>query len=287
MKLGLIGEGIGQSQSPDLHRRLGTLADLPTSYELFDARGQSDFDFFAQVRQLKEQGYRGCNVTYPFKQRALDLADSIGEGARKVGSSNTLIFEADGIRAENTDYTGFVRAYQQTFPDRPAGEVLMIGAGGVGRAVACALGELGITRLNLLDLDFERAQALCEELIQLGIPAQAVSQDDIPSLLPSCQGLVNCSPVGHIHHPGCPVARELLHDGLWLFDAVYVPARTELIQAAENLGLPVLTGVDLFVYQGLNAYRFFADSEQVDHVLDDNAQAIREYYFERLLGTAE
>lgn len=151
-----------------------------------------------------------------------------------MGSSNTLIFENGKIHAENTDYSGFISAYRRQFADRPAGRVLLIGAGGVGRAVACALGALGVTSIGLVERDAARGEALNLDLNRQGIKTETLLASEAETQMASFDGIVNCTPVGHINHPGCPILTNQLHTNQWVFDAVYIPARTDLLIAAEN-----------------------------------------------------
>ncbi|AQU84392.1 MULTISPECIES: shikimate dehydrogenase family protein [unclassified Halomonas] len=283
IKLGLVGEGIAKSQSPDLHERLGASLGEPVRYDLIDSRGVANFDFPNAIQRLRTDGYRGTNVTFPFKEQAARLADIRGEGVRRVGTANTLLFDANGLRAENTDYTGFISAYRHSFSNQPAGEVLLIGAGGVGRAVACALGELAVSHIHILEHDTSRAEGLSRDLNAMGINAACVAPEQVQRELPNWHGVVNCSPIGHINHPGCPIETAGLGSQHWVFDAVYIPAHTELLNAAHRAGAKTLSGVDLFVFQGVDAFRFFtADcipSEQVDpHVIP-----LRTHYIEQLV----
>jgi len=213
----------------------------------------------------------------------LRLADQAGEGARRGGSANTLLFEASGIRAENTDYTGFVSAYRYSLGERPVGRVLLVGAGGVGRAVACGLGELGVEELLIAERDSARGEALVAHLVGLGIKARFVSAADGQAALALCSGLVNCTPVGHRNHPGCPVDSSPLTPAHWVFDAVYIPAHTELLQAAAAAGSAVLSGVDLFAFQGIDAYRFFSEGLVEAAQLSEAARGIRDHYYQQLV----
>lgn len=284
MKLALVGEGIAHSQSPDLHRRLGVRLNVPTEYNLVDALQQPGFQFAQAVEHLKAQGYRGTNVTFPFKEKAIGLANSISAGARLVGSSNTLVFTEQGIRAENTDYSGFIRSYRAAFGVEKPGKVLLLGAGGVGRAVAFALGALHVTALDIVERDTARGLALCADLRAEGIVAELRSPMDAEAALATYQGVVNCTPVGHINHPGCPIATDALHSAQWVFDAVYIPAWTELLLAAECAGARLLFGVDLFVYQGVDAFAIFADGQIPPATLDDSVGTLRMHYFAQLVN---
>ncbi|WP_417788491.1 shikimate dehydrogenase family protein [Stutzerimonas xanthomarina] len=284
IKLGLVGEGIAKSQSPDLHERLGDSLDLPVRYDLVDSLGIEDFDFPNAIQRLRAEGYRGTNVTFPFKEKAAQLADIRGEGVRRVGTANTLLFDSDGLRAENTDYTGFISAYRHSFGDQPAGDVLLIGAGGVGRAVACALGELAVSCVHILERDNVRAENLSRDLNAMGITAERITPEQAQQMLPHWQGVVNCSPIGHINHPGCPIDTTGLGTQHWVFDAVYIPAHTELLNAAHQAGARTLSGVDLFVFQGVDAFRFFtADRINPEQILP-HVMPLRTHYIEQLVS---
>ncbi|MCO7245939.1 shikimate dehydrogenase [Halomonas sp. Mc5H-6] len=283
IKLGLVGEGIAQSQSPDLHERLGASVGLPVRYDLVDSRGVMDFNFPSAIQTLRAEGYRGTNVTFPFKEKAAQLAEIRGEGVRRVGTANTLLFDKDGLRAENTDYTGFISAYRHSFGDQPAGDVLLIGAGGVGRAVACALGELAVSHIHILEHDVSRAESLSRDLNAMGINATCITSEKAQRKLPHWQGVVNCSPIGHINHPGCPIDTAGLGTQHWVFDAVYIPAHTELLNAAHQAGAKTLSGVDLFVFQGVDAFRFFTADHIAPEQIDSHAMPLRRHYIEQLV----
>ena len=284
IKLGLVGEGIAKSQSPDLHERLGAALGLPVRYDLVDSLGVADFDFPSAIQTLREKGYRGTNVTFPFKEKAAQLADIRGEGVKRVGTANTLLFDEGGLRAENTDYTGFISAYRHSFGDQPAGDVLLIGAGGVGRAVACALGELAASCLHILERDSARGESLSRDLNAMGITAECVTPEQAQHALPEWQGVVNCSPIGHINHPGCPIDTAGLGPQHWVFDAVYIPAHTELLNAAHQAGAKSLSGVDLFVFQGVDAFRFFTAEAIASEQIDAHVIPLRTHYIEQLVS---
>lgn len=282
MRLGLIGKGILHSSSPDLHTRLGEAIGLPVSYDLFDTLKSPIDSLEVAVANIRQAGYRGINVTYPYKELALELADQCGEGAALVGAANTLIFEADGIRAENTDFTGFVSGYRATVGKRPPGEVLMMGTGGVGKAVAFGLGKLRAKTIWLVDLDTDKAERLATQLNRVGFSASVIEPGALSATVAASDGLVNCTPIGHEKSPGCPFPPAAIHADQWLFDAVYVPAVTELITAADAVGAQVISGVSLFVFQGIEAFKFFcADGDKRARV-DEHADRLFDHYHRSL-----
>lgn len=287
MKLGLIGKGILNSSSPDLHMRLGRLIGIETHYELLDASQRLDArqaSLEAIVGEVTAAGYRGVNVTYPFKEQAIALADQVSPGAAMVGSANTLVFQAGGMRAENTDFTGFISGYRATFGDQPPGRVLLIGTGGVGKAVAFGVAQLGATEVLLVDIDIPRAEHLAAELAGFGFHARSLRADQVAEHAPGCDGLINCTPIGHEKSPGCPLPPELVQSHHWVFDAVYVPAMTEFITAAKQVGARVMSGVSLFVFQGVDAFKHFCEDDDKRAAVDQQTAALFAHYRRQLLG---
>ena len=283
MKLGLIGKAIMNSSSPDLHVRLGQLTGIPTTYDLFDANEQPIESLESQVEKVIAAGYRGVNVTFPWKEAAVKLATRSSPGARMVGAANTLVFENGDIIAENTDFTGFMSGFRATLGERKPGRVLLMGTGGVGKAVAFGLGQLGASEVILMDLDDAKSHQLAKELQQQGFTASTIAPAQLAETVPLCDGLVNCTPIGHEKSPGCPLPAELVEARHWIFDAVYVPAVTEFIAAAKQVGAAVVSGVSLFVFQGVDAFKFFCEDDAKREAAAQQSATLFAHYRRQLL----
>ncbi|MBV1789525.1 shikimate dehydrogenase [Marinobacterium sp. D7] len=260
IKLGLIGQSIAKSRAPALHMLLGEIYGRPVSYELHEPRDASREAFAETLAKLRSEGYRGTNVTFPYKQIAVSYADRVNDAVRLVGSTNTLSL-ADEVCAANTDYTGFIRGYRSRLGDTPAGRVLLVGAGGVGRAVAFGVFELGASEVLVFDLNQTGAKDLCNSLNAVGFKASPVSAEMLADAARSADGLVNCTPVGHYKTPGNPLPLELFGGQRWAFDAVYTPLDTEFLTAAHSKGLQLVSGFDLFFYQGIDAFEIFTEMQ--------------------------
>ncbi|PAU74901.1 shikimate dehydrogenase family protein [Halomonas salipaludis] len=287
MKLGLIGKAIMNSSSPDLHVRLGQLTGIPASYDLFDANEQPIDSLASQVDEVRAAGYRGVNVTFPWKEEAVRLATRPTEGARMIGAANTLVFDAGEIVAENTDFTGFISGYRATLGERAPGRVLLLGTGGVGKAAAFALGKLGASEVILMDLDAAKSRQLADELAAQGFNASIIGRDELAATVPRCDGLVNCTPIGHEKSPGCPLPKALVAAHHWIFDAVYVPAVTEFVAAAQAAGASVMSGVSLFVFQGVDAFKLFCEDEAKRAAADAQALTLFAHYRRELLKESD
>jgi shikimate dehydrogenase len=264
IRLGLIGDNIKRSRSPDLHRFAGRLSGLDVSYDLFIPRDMGK-DFETVFDICRDSGLRGVNITYPYKEVVVAKVQIADPMIRRIGAVNTVVFENGGARGHNTDYTGFVAAYRQPFGDMAPGKVVMIGAGGVGRAVAFGLIALGAEELTIVDTNLGKAEALAAAVRDAGRGEIATAFDgDFQAVLPHADGVINCTPVGMVGYPGSPVPAELLGSQRWAFDAVYTPVETLFKQQAEAAGLLVLSGYELFFHQGIDAFRIFTGKLPAD-----------------------
>ena len=257
IQLGLIGQKISQSKSPALQNMLGRIHGLDINYQLQERSSADESEFASALDSILARGFAGTNVTYPYKQIALKYTTETDRAAARVGATNCIRFEAGALLATNTDYTGFIGAYKHRRGNRPAGNVLLIGAGGVGRAVAFALQELDVGRIHIFDLNSAGAQSLANALCAEGISAKVCSPEVLDQVSMEVDGLINCTPIGHRDSPGNPLPERCFGPQAWAFDAVYVPIDTEFLTCAAQAGLDLVTGFDLFLFQAIDSFAFF------------------------------
>jgi shikimate dehydrogenase len=245
---------------------------LDVTYDLL-IPPEMGMDFDTVLDDCAAKGYRGVNVTYPYKEQAFARVEVTDPLVRRVGSVNTVVFDPGGMRGFNTDYTGFISAFRQHFGEMPPGTTTLVGAGGVGKAVAFGLLVLGAPEIRIVDRDITKAEALAVSLTLASSGSLRVSaQAEIGTAIAGSVGIANCTPVGMAGYPGTPVARPLLGGRTWAFDAVYTPVRTQFISDAEAGGLRVLNGYELFIHQGVQAFQIFTgrapdDQDVLRHLL--------------------
>ncbi len=256
IRLGLIGDNIAASQSPKLHRLAGRQVQRIVSYDQIVPR-HLGLDFDGTFALCAAGGYRGVNVTYPYKEAVTAKVRIDDPLVRAMGAVNTVVFEADGPRGFNTDHSGFMAAYRVARGSRPPGKTLLIGAGGVGKAVAFGLLALGLTDIAIADRDLAKAQALCDALRQARPELVATAGADAEAMAPGSEGIINGTPVGMVGLEGTPLARTALRGAAWAFDAVYTPVETQFLRDAAAEGLAVISGYELFFHQGVDAWRIF------------------------------
>jgi shikimate dehydrogenase len=203
------------------------------------------------VRRL---GFAGINVTFPYKEDVPGLLDELSPQAARIGAVNTVVVRDGRLIGHNTDTTGFTRAVGPLVTGSAQGALAVIGAGGVGKAIAFALAGLGVAELRIFDSVPAKAVHLAARLQALVRTSAARTVEDA---MRGVVGVVNASPVGMLPSRGTPVPDALLHAGLWVADAVYSPLWTPLLTAAKAKGAPVMTGRELAIYQAADAFALF------------------------------
>jgi shikimate dehydrogenase len=136
--------------------------------------------------------------------------------------------------------------------------VALVGAGGVGKAVAFGLVALGAQEIAIIDRDAARAKGLVKAI--MAAPqgsASALVADDVCEAVRDADGIVNCTPLGMVGHAGSAIPLDLLGAQRWAFEAVYTPVDTAFKLASEAAGVKVLSGYELFFHQGVDAFRIF------------------------------
>jgi shikimate dehydrogenase len=251
---GLLGAPIAHSASPVMHERAAAALGLRCHYQLIEIVGASPHELKFLLEGVRRLGFSGINVTFPYKEAVIDLLDELSPSAKMIGAVNTVVVRDGRLIGHNTDTTGFSRAVSGLVTASAHGAVAVIGAGGVGKAIAFALASLGVSELRIFDRERAKAAYLAAQL-----------QDQVSTSIPhsvedavlGVAGIVNGSPVGMLPNRGTPVPDALLHAGLWVADAVYSPLWTPLLLAAKAKGAAVMTGRELAIYQAADAFELF------------------------------
>ncbi len=262
--LGLIGDNIADSRAPMLHQLAGDLVGINVRYDLL-IPGVLNQSFDAVFATASAERH-GLNITLPYKERVVAKLQINDPLVRAMGAVNTVVFGSDEARGFNTDHSGFMAAYRGASGNAVPGPVCLLGAGGVGKAIAFALLGLGARDMRLLEVDRPKAMALAAALKAVA-PGLAVTVSDDPAdCVPGAEGLLNCTPLGMGGYGGTPLLPEWMGAAAWAFDAVYTPRDTIFLQDAAAAGLRTVSGYELFFYQGVHAFRHFTGCD-VDEAL--------------------
>ncbi|HTU17449.1 MAG TPA: type I 3-dehydroquinate dehydratase [Gemmataceae bacterium] len=266
---GVVGDPVAHSLSPLVHNLAFRHLGINAVYVPFRVPRPEFADSLKAFRNIPVQGY---SVTIPHKEEAAELARHKDDSVLRSKSANTLIRSGDDFSAYNTDYQGVIdtlRTYLPTTATNPEAlpaktiqtslpepaslhskVVLVLGAGGIARAVAHALVAEGAL-VNVTNRTSERAALVAEE-----VGGRHIEWQGRHSVL--CDVVVNCTSVGmHPDVDESPLHPSFLKPGLVVFDTVYTPETTLLVKDARSRGCHVITGVELFVRQAAHQFKLF------------------------------
>jgi shikimate dehydrogenase len=276
--VGLIGANITKSLSPALHADAFGAAGIDGYYHLMDADRLPGRRLDQLLDAAKSIGFAGVNVTFPFKQEVLALLDDLDRQAAQIGAVNTVTISAHGrTTGYNTDRSAFRRNFESGLGRSSAegAKVVLVGAGGAGRAVAFALMDLGVADLAIHDHNTQQAKSLIGDLAVHYGGSRCRSAEDLAREVALADGVVNATPVGMLGIPGNPVPSSALRSDHWVADVIYTPLETELIKAAAARGARVLTGGGMCVYQAAEAFQLFTGiAPEIDHMHQTFARAL-------------
>ncbi len=268
---GLIGNPVGHSLSPALFNAAFEKDDINAVYLPFCVEGERE-RFAAFVDEMVARpwlGAGGFSVTLPHKTHALDFVKQKGEFvdglSAAIGAANTLKVGFNGIVCGyNTDYAGAMNALTTRMGiDAHAlhqMEIAVVGAGGVARAVVAGLTDVG-ARVTIYNRTAQKARSLAEEF-----RCRAAGIEELPQTQAAV--IINCTSLGmHPDTESCPVPEEVLKPEMTVFDTVYNPIRTRLLQAAEKVGARTVNGAEMFLRQAMAQYRIFVGTEPNEKII--------------------
>ena len=228
MEYGLLGEKLGHSFSPQIHRDLAGY-----DYQLLPTPPEAVEDLFAR------RAFQGLNVTIPYKRTVMPLCDEIDPRAAAIGAVNTVVNRNGRLTGYNTDIDGFLYMARRAGVDMAGKKVVILGSGGTSRTARAAAGELGAREI---------------------ITVSRHGEDNYQNLSrhADAQVLVNTTPVGMYPNWGqSPVSLESFPALEGVLDVVYNPLRTALLLQAEERGLPCSCGLPMLVAQAKRAAELF------------------------------
>jgi shikimate dehydrogenase len=252
--MGLIGAPIAHSAAPAMHERAAEALGLRCHYGLIEIAGADEGELRATLDGVRRLGFAGVNITFPYKEAVVELLDELAPGAAAMQAVNSVVVKSGRLIGHNTDSTGFARAVADLVAGSAGRPLAVLGAGGVGKAIAFALASLGVVEIRIFDVERAKADRLA---MLLGAHRGIVVVDSVELALEGAAGLVNGTPVGMLPDRGTPVPEALLHSGMWVADAVYSPLFTPLLTAATAKGARIMTGRELAIYQAADAFELF------------------------------
>lgn len=274
--LGIIGFPISHSISPVFQQAALDYCAVPLRYRAYNVHPE---DIAAFVAELRMPGIRGINVTVPHKEAVIPFLDDIDDWAAEAGAVNTIVHRNGRLTGYNTDGYGFLRALREGAGFQPPGRrALILGAGGAARGVVLALAREKAAHLTIANRTARRAATLARLAQGRGVPAAALplpaaagSDPELASTstdpeLAAAAGqadlIVNCTTIGMAHglqSDGVPLPWQIIPLHALVYDLVYNPPQTRLLDEAARAGIATLGGIEMLVYQGAASFELWLE----------------------------
>lgn len=261
-RFGVIGHPVAHSLSPLLHNTAFSLLGLEDcSYEAIDIPPAS---LGEAIRDFKRQGFLGLNVTIPLKEVILEFVDEQSDESSAVGAVNTLTFNGDRVRGDNTDVYGVAASIQKYRPQINGKLAIVIGAGGSARAITYALCDrFAPAEIVIANRSSERAMGLIKDLKprtkQASLRAVALSGSEFGELLSRAAVVINATPVGM--YPAVDLSpisdQAIFHSDQIVMDLIYTPLETRFLSQASRRGARTINGLEMFLHQGERSFEIW------------------------------
>jgi len=258
---GLVGNPIEHSLSPLMHNAAFAALKINAKYKLFPLQEKELKPF---LNNLKKKNICGLNITLPYKQDVLRLADGyLASAVKDIFAANTIVIDkTDKLKLFNTDYLGFI-AHLKELKVTPK-KAAIIGAGGGARAICFALGKKKAQEVAIYDVDKFRSLNLMKRFNEIFPDTQFVAAQNIDWLrLKEKDILINASPVGMKETDPLLVTPDQLHPGLFVYDLTYNPKETKLLKLARENNLAYSNGLGMLLYQGVEAFNLWFPTKKV------------------------
>jgi shikimate dehydrogenase len=279
---GIIGNPVEHTMSPVIHNTLSQSMGINMAYVPFHVK---DGQLEAAVKGAYGLNILGMNVTVPYKSDVVAQLAEIDPLAEKIGAVNTLVRTEGGYKGYNTDMTGLLRAMKSDGINIEGEEVIILGAGGVGRAVAFLCAANGADKVYLLNRNVEKADSVAAEVNKALATehVEPMALSDYQKLLRGAENryvVIQCTSVGLSPNVNDVVIADgdFYHYIRFGYDLIYSPRETQFMKYVTDNGGMAFNGLKMLLYQALDAFELWNGCK----VSDENAQQIYQKLQEKL-----
>lgn len=263
LRFAVLGESLAHTWSPPIHNTLFRQAGLDAVYLPVTVPK----DRLASAVDVLRDCFAGFNVTIPYKEQIMPLLDEVDEAARACGAVNTVENRGGRLIGHITDGLGMLRAIREGGINPSGADVLILGGGGAARVAAYEFLKLG-GRVTLAVRSAEKGEQLVRELADVQKDGRsriaAAALHDLHDGNAVHDVLINCTPVGMYPNVNdCPVDEAVIARCGAVFDAVYNPRITKLLNSARRRGIPAVEGLGMLFYQAVEAEKYWFGEQAV------------------------
>ncbi len=262
-RFAIIGFPLGHSLSPLIHNTAFKHRKISGLYSKLEIAPQV---FESTIEKLKKENWHGFNITIPFKERILPLLSKIDPDALRIGAVNTVHCTSNGWVGYNTDWLGFLKPLENR--DILPKNCLVLGAGGAARAVAFGLLKLSsVQTLVIANRTPAKAKQLQHDFNDYRL--QAISLSQLDALNTQFDLVVNTTSVGMKGKEARTIInlKKVTHLRSIIYDLVYNPLKTVLLNQATAFGLQTIEGLEMLVFQAEAAFKIWTGKSFDENLL--------------------
>ena len=249
----VIGDPIDHSLSPAIHNAAFLFLRLDCTYIAYRIpKGELEYG----VESLKKIGISGFNVTIPHKIDMMKLLNEADEECRLVGATNTVVNDNGILKGYNTDVEGFLDPIRKRKMDCKNSDVLLIGAGGAARAIVAAFSKEGVRKITVTNRTKESADNIVKFARQVGLESDYIDLVQAGDMAGNYKFIVNATSVG-LRGAGCPISTGKINKNTVVYDIVYMPVETPLIQQSKIQGATIIYGWEMLLAQAMKSFEIW------------------------------
>jgi len=255
----IIGNPVDHSLSPKMHNEAYKALGIDDKFVFLGANVKPE-NLSDTIKAVRTLGIRGLTCTIPHKQNVIQYLDELDEVAKEIGAVNTVVNNNGVLKGYNTDWLG-VKTPLEKMVNIKGKKVALIGAGGVSQAIAYTIKKLG-GHLKIFNRTLEKAKKMAEKF-----DAEAGSLDDYKEIA-ECDVIINSTNVGMGKFEGqSPIPLEIINKNHIVFDVVYKPKETKLIQKALEVGAKVIYGYEMLLHQGTAQFELYTEQKAPEETM--------------------
>jgi shikimate dehydrogenase len=259
----IIGDPVDHSLSPAMHNAAFKALNLNCTYIAFRvARDELE----AGIQSLRKTNIAGFNVTMPHKVAVIKFLDELDETCLKINAVNTVNNEDGIFKGYNTDLYGFIQPLKRRKVNLYGKNVLLMGAGGAARAVLIAFADERVGKVIIANRNITKAKDLAETAKNLDLSCELIGLTEAPNIASKVDLIVNATPMGMSGESSIIKPANIRKDSI-VYDLVYRPMETDLIQSAKEAGAAVVYGYEMLIEQGVKAFEIWKKIEAPREVM--------------------
>ncbi len=261
-KLAILGHPVQHSKSPLIHKYWIKKYGLDGQYDAVDSPPDT---LERTLRRCLKEDYNGFNVTLPHKHSIRSYCDFFDTTSHEIGAVNTLHLKDHKLYGSNTDAYGFSKNLEMSHPDFEwgAGPAVVLGAGGAARAVAYALKDKNVPVIKICNRTLSKAGNIVADM-----GGSVMPWEERTEAIKECNLLINTTLLGMEGQSLLEMPLETLPSHATVYDIVYAPLITPLLQEAQARGNPIVTGIGMLLYQAQQAFKtWYGIVPEVDNLL--------------------